>query len=122
MTKTESLYKFFSSFGVDAYAASSTPDDVKFPYLTYEAAVGTWGSEPVSMTIQLWFYTESQLIPDAKAEEIEKAIGLGGVMLTCDDGVIWIKQGSPWCINQSDQTNKNIKLRQLNVTAEYCTI
>lgn len=121
MTKTEALYKFFSSFGIDAYAASSTPDDVQFPYLTYEATVGAWDSEPVSMTVQVWYYTESQTIPDAKAEEIAKAIGLGGKVLTCDDGLIWITRGSPWCINQSDESDKNIKLRQLNVTVEYFT-
>lgn len=121
MTKTEALYKFFSSFGIDAYAASSTPDDVQFPYLTYEATVGAWDSEPVSLTVQVWYYTESQIIPDTKAEEIAKAIGYGGKQIHCDKGTIWLQRGDPWCINQSDTADKNIKLRQLNITAVYQT-
>lgn len=122
MTKTAALQSFFSSFGISAYPSSSVPDDVTFPYLTYDLITGAWGDEQVAITVNLWFYTESEAIPNAKAEEISKKIGLGGVNVACDDGTIWLKRGSPWCQSISDDTDKTIKRRYINVTAEFLTI
>lgn len=122
MTKAAALYKFFSSFGMPAYAASSVPDDVIFPYLTYELITSAWGGEEVGLTVNLWFYTTSEAIPNAKAQELSNAIGLGGVMLPCDGGAIWLKRGSPWCQSLKDETSPTIKRRYLNVTAEYLTL
>lgn len=122
MTKAAALYKFFSSFGMPAYAASSVPDDVIFPYLTYDLITSAWGGEEVGLTVNLWFYTTSEAIPNAKAQELSKAIGLGGVMLPCDGGAIWLKRGSPWCQSLKDETSQTIKRRYLNVTAEYMTL
>lgn len=121
MTKAASLHQFFSSFGMEAYTATSVPEDSEFPYLTYELITGAWGSEEVGMTVNLWFYTESEAIPNAKAEELSRAIGLGGKVLPCDGGFIWLKRGSPWCQSLSDETSPDIKRRLLNVTAEYLT-
>lgn len=122
MTKAEALQTFFSSFGLTAYTSTSVPDDVIFPYLTYELITGAWGDEQAAITVNLWFYTESEAVPNAKAEEISKAIGLGGEILPCDDGVIWIKRGSPWCQSLSDETSRTIKRRYINITAEYLTL
>ena len=122
MTKAAALYKFFSSFGMPAYEASSVPDDVIFPYLTYELITSAWSGGEVGLTVNLWFYTTSEAIPNAKAQELSEAIGIGGVMLLCDFGAIWLKRGSPWCQSLKDETSPTIKRRYLNVTAEYMTI
>lgn len=121
MTKAAALYQFFSSFGMPAYAASSVPDDVVFPYLTYELITSAWGGEEVGLTVNLWFYTTSEAIPNAKAQELSEAIGLGGVMLPCDDGAIWLKRGYPWCNPIKDESDNTRKGRYINVTAEYMT-
>lgn len=121
MTKAAALHQFFSSFGMAAYTATSVPEDSEFPYLTYELITSAWGAEEVGMTVNLWFYTESEAIPNAKAEELSRTIGLGGKVLPCDGGFIWIKRGSPWCQSLSDETSPDIKRRLLNVTAEYLT-
>lgn len=121
MTKSQALQTFFSSFGMTAYTSTSVPDDVIFPYLTYDLITGAWGDEQAAITVNLWFYTESEAIPNAKAEEISKKIGLGGITVPCDDGIIWIKRGSPWCQSLTDETNKTIKRRYINITAEYLT-
>lgn len=121
MTKAAALHQFFSSFGMEAYTAASVPEDSEFPYLTYELITGAWGAEEVGMTVNLWFYTESEAIPNAKAEELSRTIGLGGKVLPCDGGFIWLKRGSPWCQSLSDETSPDIKRRLLNVTAEYLT-
>ena len=58
----------------------------------------------------------------AAVDKLSKAIGLGGVFLHCDDGVIWLKRGSPWAQSLTDATDKTIKRRYINVTAEYLTL
>ncbi len=126
MTKDKALHRFFSGFGIDAYPSTSVVNengepDVILPYLTYTPVFGAWGGEPVSLTVNLWYRTESEAIPNAKAQELSERIGLGGVVIPCDGGYIWLKRGSPWCQSLTDETDQNIKRRYLNVTAEYLT-
>ena len=122
MTKEQTLYQFFNSFGIVGYRNTSVPDDVIFPYLTYDVPISSFEEDPVSITANLYYYTENEAIPDAKAEEIRLAIGFGGKLLKCDCGYIWLKLGSPWCQSLVDDTNATIKRRYMNITAEYLTI
>lgn len=122
MTKEQALHKFFNSFGIVGHRITSVPDDVVFPYLTYDAPISSFDEDPVSITLNLYYYTDSEAIPDAKAEEIRQAIGKGGKLLRCDGGGIWLLWGSPWCQSLVDDTNSNIKRRYINITAEYLTI
>ena len=121
MTKQAALQFFFSGFGMPAYPANNVPEDTIFPWLTYEAPTGFFGDE-ASSQVNIWYHTESEAIPNAKAEEIGKAIGQSGICLSCDDGWIWIKRGSPWCTPLNDETDQNIKRRMLNITLEYLTV
>ncbi len=68
MTTGEALYKFFNSFGITAYPTTSVPDDVVFPYMTYDYYDGFFGDAEQSITASLWFYTTSELIPNKKAD------------------------------------------------------
>ena len=122
MTKEQALHKFFNQFGITGYRSTSVPDDVIFPFLTYDTPISSFEEEPVSITVNLYYYTESEAVPDAKAEEIRQAIGIGGKLLHCDGGYIWLKCGSPWCQSLVDETNHNIKRRYINITAEYLTL
>lgn len=121
MTKGAAIQEFFSRFDMEAFAAASVPEDVTFPYLTYELVLDSVGGGETSMTVNLWFYTDSEAIPNAKAQEIAEVIGLGGVTLPCDGGYVWLKRGSPWCQSVPDDTAPNVKRRYLNVTAEFLT-
>lgn len=121
MTKEAALKQFFSGFGITAYPSTAVPKDVVFPYLTYEVITSAWGGEPVGLTVNLWYFTTDEAKPNAKARELSEAIGLGGVLLKCDEGYIWLKRGSPWCQSLTDETDSNIKRRYINVTAEYMT-
>lgn len=120
-TKAAALHEYFSSFGIPAYPVSSVPEDTVFPWLTYELVTSSWEQGEVALVLNLWYYTESEAKPNAKAEEISKAIGMGGALLPCDDGVIWLKRGSPWCQSLQDATDPMIKRRYINITAEYLT-
>ena len=121
MTKDKALHAWFSQF-LPAYPTSNVPKDVVFPWLTYELITGSWDSGEIALTVNLWYYTESEAIPNAKAQELSDAIGYGGVTIPCDGGFIWLKRGSPWCQNVKDDTDPNIKRRYINVTAEYMTL
>lgn len=122
MTKEQALYQFFNSFDITGYRNTSVPDDVIFPFLTFDAPISSFEEDPVSITLNLYYYTDSEAVPDAKAEEIRKRIGMGGVLLNCDGGAIWLKWGVPWCQSLVDETNRNIKRRYINITAEYLTL
>lgn len=120
MTKDKALQAWFEQF-LDAYPTSNVPHDVTFPYLTYELITGAFDSGEVGLTVNLWYYTESEAVPNAKAQEISNAIGYCGTVIPCDGGYIWLKRGSPWCQNIAEESDANIKRRYLNVTAEYLT-
>jgi hypothetical protein len=122
MTKEQALHQFFNQFGITGYRNTSVPDDVIFPFLTYDTPISSFEEDPVSITLNLYFYTDSEADPDAKAEQIRQAIGMGGVLLNCDGGAIWLKWGAPWCQSLVDETNRNIKRRYINITAEYFTL
>ena len=121
MTKGAALQSFFDGI-MTSYVASAVPDDATLPYLTYELITSAWDGGEVGLTVNMWFRTTSEKEPNAAVDKLSKAIGLGGVQLPCDDGVIWLKRGSPWCQNLQDDTDKNIKRRYINVTAEYLTL
>jgi len=122
MTKEAALKQFFSSFGIPAYPSTAVPQDVVFPYLTYEVITSAWGGEPVGLTVNLWYFTTQEGPPNAKAREISERLGIGGELVPCDGGYIWLTRGSPWCQSLSDETSPIIKRRYLNVTAEYLTL
>lgn len=119
MTPEASIHQFLSSFEIPAYAAGSTPEQAEFPYLTYNLVVSDFVSGDVAMEVDLWYYTESEATINAKAREMFNRIGLGGVMLTNDNGAIWVKRGSPWCQSVKDETNEMIKRRYINIDLEY---
>lgn len=121
MTKTAALYDFFSGFGIMAYADTAVPDDVTFPYMTYSVATSAFKEGEVNCTVNLWYYTTSEAAANLKADEIGRRIGPGGVLIPCDDGVIWVKKGSPWCQNLTDDTDHMVKRRYINITLEYLT-
>lgn len=121
MTANKALYAWFNDF-MPFYRASSVPEDVVMPYGTYEYVAGVWEDGDVGMTVNLWFYTESEAIPDEKADAFSRRIGPGGVLIPCDGGYIWLKRGSPWCQSLVQEDAPAIKRRYINVTARYLTV
>lgn len=118
MTKEAALHLFFNSFGIPGHPASSVPVEPGDKYLTYELKTSGFDEGEVSLTVNLWFYTDSEEAINAKTRELTQAIGAGGLTLPCDGGFIWLKRGSPWCQNLSDG---DFKRRYINMTAEYLT-
>ena len=121
MTKGAALQSFFDGI-MTSYAASAVPDNATLPDLTYELITSAWDGGEVGLTVNMWFRTTSEKEPNAAVDKLSKAIGLGGVQLPCEDGVIWLKRGSPMAPSLTDETDKTIKRRYINVTAEYLTL
>ena len=120
MTPEEAVFRFLGRFGIPAYPTSSTPDEAPMPYLTYSLPETGWGGEEVSMQVDVWYRTESEKEPNAKARELFEAIGLGGVLLPCDGGGMWLKRGNPWCQAVTDGSGDDkVKRRYINIDIEY---
>lgn len=123
MTPEAAVYTFLSSFGIPAYAASSVPDQATFPYLTYDLVLGEWGQPEVNMPVNVWYRTDSEALPNAKVREIGERIGMGGVLLHCDGGVLWVKKGSPWAQAVTvEGEDEKVKRRYVNINIEFMTI
>lgn len=121
-TKAAAIQSFFEGFGIPAYTATNVPDDAEFPYLTYEGISGAWDDGEQNITVNLWYRTDSESIPNAKAEQIAERIGLGGYILGCDKGLIWLKRGAPFCQSISETTDDKVKRRYINISVEFLTL
>lgn len=122
MTPEAAVYKFLAGFGIPAYASSSTPDQAEFPYITYDLVLGSWGRTEVNVPVNVWYRTDSEAVPNAKVREIAEAIGLGGVTVPCDNGMLWIKKGSPWAQSVTiDGEDEKVKRRYVNINIEFLT-
>lgn len=121
MTKAAALYEFFNSFGVPAYPSNAVPDDVAFPWITYEAMMSNWyGQQTVYPAVNIWYKTESEAVINAKAEEISKAIG-GGTTIPCDDGLIVVHFNNLWTpVNY--ENDSSIKRRYTTLTLDFYTL
>lgn len=114
------LHSFFSGFGIPAYPHTAVPDQAAMPYLTYTPIFG-YAFDQAGITVNLWYRTESEASPNAKAAEIAETLGDGGVMVACQGGGVWLTRGSPFCQSLTDEDDNTIKRRYINVTAQFVT-
>ena len=120
MTKTGALHTFWSQFGLPAYPANQVPSDkaaneedvVRLPFLTYTKG---FSHEGYSSTVHLYYRTESEAIPDEKAEEICQRLRYGGVQIPCDGGQLWLTLENPEWYAAEDQDDHVMKHRIINV-------
>ena len=123
MTQEAAIQTFLGGFGIPAYATASVPDDAEFPYITYDLTVGTWGSGESNLVVNAWFRTDSEAIPNAFVRVVSNAIGIGGVTLPCDGGMLWVKRGVPWSqAVLATGDDEKVKRRYLNIDIEFLVI
>lgn len=124
MTKASAIYNFWASFGLDTYEENSVyqmDDAPTFPYLTYEFNSDSFGDNSIPLSASLWYRTTSWVKANEKAEEISKAIGMGGIFLKCDGGYIWIKRSSPFSQSMGDASDNMVKRKLLSISADFLT-
>ena len=128
MTKAAAINEFWNSFGLKAFEENTLLDvdengqEIKpeFPYITYQLVTDSFDREVVA-TANIWYRTTGWKAINAKTEEISAHIGLGGKIIKCDGGRIWIKKGQPFAQNMGDESDDLIKRKYLNVNIEYFT-
>ena len=122
MDKFQAIASFWESFGIPAYDENTVPtgdNRPSFPYITYDASVSNLGY-PVAMSGSIWYYGTSWAMITAKMTEIQSEIGMGGKIIPCDGGALWIKQGSPFAQRMSDP-NDMVRRILINIEAEFLT-
>ena len=128
MTKASAINEFWNSFGLKAFEENTLLDvdengqEIKpeFPYITYQLVTDSFDRE-VAATANIWYRTTGWKAINAKTEEISAHIGLGGKIIKCDGGRIWIKRGQPFAQNMGDEKDDSIKRKYLNLTFEFFT-
>jgi len=120
MTKEAALTSFFESFGITAYPETDVPSDAVYPRLTYQVVIGEPNQE-TALTCNLWWYSESHIAINAKAEEVRQRLGRGGVLLPCDGGAIWLKRGQPFAQDVKDE-NDMVRRKYIVLTVEYIIV
>ena len=98
----------------------AVPDGTEPPYLTFTPVSGAWGDGEQAVTVEIWRRTESEAEANADAESVGRALGLGGVMLPCDGGGLWVKRGSPFW-QAVDSGEPGVKRRYVNLSIENIT-
>lgn len=116
MDKQQALHSFWSQF-CKAYNENSVEDNPKFPYITYESAVDSFGY-PVSLTASIWDRSTSWETVIRIANNISETVGMGGTTIPYDNGALWITKGSPWAQQMGD-SNDTIRQIVINIEAEY---
>ena len=119
-SRTAALQAWLEGFDMPAYAAQAVPDNAELPYLTYTPVAGAWGDGEQGVTVETWRRTGSEARANADAEAIGRALGLGGVMLPCDGGGLWVKRGSPFW-QAADSGEPGVKRRYINLSIENIT-
>jgi hypothetical protein len=119
LRKDKALYQWFQQFGIPFYPVTALPPakDITFPYGTYEPVFG-YNGDITYPTVNIYYLTESEVIPNKKAAEIGEVIGKGGALVKCDEGLMWIKRGSPFVQGINDPDNSNIKRRLISIAIE----
>ena len=123
MTKEAALYNFWSMFGLPAYEENSVPsgeDGAEFPYITYQVVTDSFGNN-VPLTGSVWYRSTSWKEANAKAQEISNMLSRGGVTISCDGGIVWLRRGVPFAQSMGDENDGLIKRKYLNITAEFMT-
>lgn len=115
MTKAAALYQFFNSFSVRAYPTTDVPDDVAFPYLTYELSVGAF-EEATNPTVELWDYSTSNVPINEMAQRIDNRCKAGAT-IRFDGGGAVIYSG-PW-VGLRDDVSIDIKRRRSIFTIHW---
>lgn len=118
MNKWQAWQQFWEGFDIPAYDVQSVPDNAVFPYITYEAQIDSL-DRVLSLTTSVWYRSSSWKGASDKAQEIEQALGNGGVTIPLDLGYLWINKGTPFAQRLTEPNDDLIKRIVINIQAEY---
>lgn len=118
MNKFQAWHNFWSSFGLEAYDATTVPDNAQLPYITYEMSDSEFDVD-IALTANLWYRSASWAGITQKEMEIAEKISRGGVMVPFSGGAMWIKKGTPFSQRMSDENDDTVRRIVFNVEIEF---
>lgn len=123
MNKYQAIYQWFNSFGIPFYVDTNVPNEkeITYPYGTYQNITDTW-AKSVSITVRLYYRSTSEVEINKMADKIGASLKDGGQRILCDDGMMWLTTGTPFCQAILDDTDTTIKSRYININVEYLTV
>ncbi len=108
---------FWNSFAIPAYDDQTQSEEIGYPHLTYESFDGSLG-QYVSLSINLWYRESSWAGIKRKAEQIRKAL-VAGVVLSFDDGYLWLKMPDSAVFAQPLETgSEDAAIKRIVLTVE----
>ena len=128
MNLQQTVDSFWNSFGVIAFQENSVPDANQFeemgiqpyPRITYSLSTNDFGI-PTSMTASVWDRSTSWKTVVEINNNIFKRLKDGGQTIKYDNGLMWIKTGTPFSNEMSDPDD-TIKRIVINIETEYLEV
>ena len=119
MNKESAFNQFWNSFGLTFYDETSVPVGAAYPYGTYEAAFDGFGDSKIALDASLWYTGRSWESAMLKTEQIYKSIGVGGVTVPYDGGMLWVTRRTPFARRLGDDSNDQIRRVVLGINIEF---
>jgi len=116
MTKTEALYSFWNSFQITMYPTNAVPEKKAFPYGTYEVRIPSALGQSIGQC-NLYFHTESEEVPNKKADDICRAITKNGKRIPYNKGLLIVRIDEQGWIASTTQ-DRSLKHRAINFSIE----
>lgn len=121
MNKFQAIHKWFNDLGIPFYVDTNVPDmkEISYPYGTYQNVIGSW-PDRVSNTVRLYYRTTSEKEINAMVQKLTDKLKENNQVI-CDDGMLWVNPGTPYCQAVSDEEDDTIRSRYINLLVDYFT-
>lgn len=121
MNKYQAIHKWFNDLGIPFYVDTNVPDmnEISYPYGTYQNVIGNW-TDQVSITVRLYYRTTSEKEINAMVQKLTDKLKDNNQVI-CDEGMLWINSGTPYCQAVSDAEDDTIRSRYINLSVDYFT-
>lgn len=120
MTEIAAIKSFLNNIAT-AYPNDNVPTDVAYPYITFEPIIGFWEHGDVPIQCHIWHRTDSDAAINKLVRDLADAIGYGGATVSCDNGWLWIKLGTPFSQPVPVPDDTTLKRRLVNLRIEFIT-
>lgn len=118
MDKWQAIQSFWESFSLPVYDETAVPDDAVMPYITYNASISSL-DDPVALTANLWYKTNSWADISRKANEISDAL-VQVKTIPLEKGYLYLTRGTPFAQRMVDEDD-TVRRIYLVIMAEYLT-
>lgn len=120
MDSEQALDSFWNSFGVPAWDENTVPDDAPFKKITYEIITNEFGV-PTTTTVSIYDRSDGWKSVTDIFHLVKDRLKNGGVTIQSNDGIIWLKPGTPFCQRFGD-VNDTVRRLIVNIEIEYLEV